>query len=325
MQVTADLFGTPRPRVTPAWDSRSGPFAIGGFTVTPMLTDHSAFDAYMLLIEGFGRRILYTGDFRTHGRKRALVEQLVANPPADLDLLLMEGTNLRSTKPVIAEDALEKQFTDLARQTPRHLFVAWSAQNIDRTVTLYRAAKKSGRRLVIDLYTADVLARVAGGSRVPQPGWDHLEVIVTGGLMRRYEAGGRGDFVTAMARGGFGTSAKRLASGPPAIVMLRDALLRDYARGGLTLSTDDAYAFSNWRGYLDEAAEDTAWAKARSAGAVTGHLHTSGHASPDALSAFANAMRPHMLVPVHGEMWDDPGIALPIVRRLADGEAWEIV
>jgi ribonuclease J len=39
------------------WDSRSGPFAVGPFTVTPILTDHSAFDAYMLLVEGAGKRL----------------------------------------------------------------------------------------------------------------------------------------------------------------------------------------------------------------------------------------------------------------------------
>jgi ribonuclease J len=41
------------------WDSRSGPFAVGPFTITPILTDHSAFDAYMLLVEGAGNLAIY--------------------------------------------------------------------------------------------------------------------------------------------------------------------------------------------------------------------------------------------------------------------------
>jgi len=54
-------------------------FTIAGpFTVTPIPTDHSAFDAYMLLIEGAGKRILYTGDFRCHGRKRSFVDKLTS-------------------------------------------------------------------------------------------------------------------------------------------------------------------------------------------------------------------------------------------------------
>ncbi|AND69509.1 beta-lactamase-like:RNA-metabolising metallo-beta-lactamase [Dyella thiooxydans] len=56
--------------------------------------DHSAYDAYALLIEGGGDRLFYSGDFRGHGRKAALFERLVANPPADIDALLVEGSSL---------------------------------------------------------------------------------------------------------------------------------------------------------------------------------------------------------------------------------------
>ena len=62
----------PLTRTFHTWHSRSKPFAIGRFIITPFLTDHSAFDAYMLLVEGAGKRVLYTGDFRRHGRKSVL-------------------------------------------------------------------------------------------------------------------------------------------------------------------------------------------------------------------------------------------------------------
>ena len=42
---------------------------IGKITVTPLLVDHSAFDAYMFVIEADNKRILHTGDFRGHGFK----------------------------------------------------------------------------------------------------------------------------------------------------------------------------------------------------------------------------------------------------------------
>jgi hypothetical protein len=48
-----------------------GGFAIGAFHVTPILTDHSAFDAYMLLIEGGGNRILYTPAWPEIGPRRS--------------------------------------------------------------------------------------------------------------------------------------------------------------------------------------------------------------------------------------------------------------
>jgi len=142
------------------WHSKQ-PFQLGTFRITPYLTDHSAFDAYMLLIEAAGRRILYSGDFRRHGRKSSLVQHLLDHPPADLDVLLLEGTNLGSDKPVMTEAQLEQDFLALLRQTHGRVFVAWSAQNIDRTVTLYRACRQSGRILVVDLYCGTGIA-VAG-------------------------------------------------------------------------------------------------------------------------------------------------------------------
>ena len=39
----------------------------GKIFVTPYFVSHSVFDAYMLLIECEGKRILHTGDFRGHG------------------------------------------------------------------------------------------------------------------------------------------------------------------------------------------------------------------------------------------------------------------
>jgi ribonuclease J len=143
MHLTASIFGTVPIRDYRYWESGKA-IEIGPFRVTPYLTDHSAFDAYMLLIEASGKRILYSGDFRSHGRKASLVQRLMKFPPPDIDVLLMEGTNLGSDKPTKSETDLEHQFADLFRKTPGRVFVCWSAQNIDRTVTLYRACVKSG-------------------------------------------------------------------------------------------------------------------------------------------------------------------------------------
>lgn len=325
MRLTTELFGSRITTEIKTWHSRTRPFVIGSFTVTPYLTDHSGFDAYMLLIEGAGCRVLYTGDFRAHGRKSSLVDRMMAKPPSDVDVLLMEGTNLGSDKPVISERELEDSFVALARETPRHVFVQWSAQNIDRTVTLYRAAKRSGRALVVDLYVADVLDRVTAGTRVPRisPEFKNLQVVITPGGKSIYTRQGRSEFVTRMAKCSSSTSRARLVN-ESAIIMLRDPMIRDFEKGGLSFCRGDAYAFSNWSGYLDTSDPHKAWAKAEAAGARTLRLHTSGHASSATLSAFAKALAPAHLVPVHGVEWDNPGISLPPTRRLLDGEPWTV-
>ena len=325
MRLSTELFGGRIERPIRTWSSRSEPLAIGGFMVTPYLTDHSAPDAYMLLIEGEGRRVLYTGDFRAHGRKARLTEAMISAPPRNIDVLLMEGTNLGTAKPVITEAQLEERFVELARETDRHLFVQWSAQNLDRTVTLFRTARRTGRKLIVDLYGADVLLRIGQDTQLPVPGPDfpELKVLITPGGKRLYERQGRADYVTRMATSAFATSRARL-KGEKAIIMLRDSMLRDFEQGGLGFSTRDAYVFSNWSGYLDVGDPQSGWARATAAGASCHRLHTSGHASPGDLARFAAAIAPGALVPVHGISWDEPGIALPQVCRLSDGEVWSV-
>ncbi len=73
----------PRP-LPPALSGRSEgpdlsdrkPIWVGPFTITPYLVDHSAYDAYGLLIKANGRRLFYTGDIRAHGRKAKLFDCL---------------------------------------------------------------------------------------------------------------------------------------------------------------------------------------------------------------------------------------------------------
>lgn len=51
-------------------------------------------DAYSLLIEAEGKRVLYSGDFRVSWSQSILFEQMLRYPPKNIDVLLMEGTVL---------------------------------------------------------------------------------------------------------------------------------------------------------------------------------------------------------------------------------------
>lgn len=312
--ITAHFARTPLRGTIIPWRSR-GRFRIGDYTITPILTDHSAFDAYMLLIETGDSRILYSGDFRRHGRKSDLVDQMIAAPPPNLDLLILEGTNLGTAKPTMTEAELENRFVDLIDRTPGRVFVTWSGQNIDRTVTLFRAARRRGRSLAVDLYTAEVLEELAPGTRLPRPGFDNFKVVLTAGLRRHYADLGRHDFIDRMARCGIG--AARL-EGSNHVVMLRDGLVRDYQAKGVTPSVQDAWSYSMWRGYLEGPSEVRDWI----AGTDTHveHLHTSGHASAGDLRDFARAMNARMILPVHGQNWDTEMEGFERVTRSHDGQ-----
>ena len=133
------------------------PFDVGPFRITPFLTDHSAFDAYSLLIEAEGRKIFYTGDFRGHGRKQAVFKRLLAEPVIKgVDVMLMEGTHLSRERDADSqtEYSLEDDITQSISNTTGLVLASFSAQNIDRFVTFWKATRRAGRTFVADAYLA---------------------------------------------------------------------------------------------------------------------------------------------------------------------------
>jgi len=318
IRLTSGIFDKTPQQPFHNWESGK-PFVLGPFTITPLLTDHSAFDAYMLLIDVAGKRLLYSGDFRLHGRKSVLVRRLMDSPPESVDALLMEGTNLGSNKPCLSETDLEQRFRELFVATSGRVFVSWSAQNIDRTVTLYRACKSVGRTLVVDLYTAEVMEMLGDFGRLPRPDWPNIKVVITKSFARMYRKTGRGEFVDRMVK--HGISAGKLAETPSQwVVMTRPSLIRDFESKGVVPNQHDVWSWSMWHGYLDGEDGNRVQAWFEQGQCPAKHIHTSGHASPDDLREFAAAIDPHALIPIHGVAWDEESRGFPAVRRLADGE-----
>lgn len=201
------------------------------------------------------------------------------------------------------------------------MFVAWSAQNVDRTVTLFKACANGAirRTLVVTLYTAEVMEVLADFGRLPRPQWGAIKVVVTSAFARMYERTGRGDILKRMLP--YGISTRALAENPSKwVVMTRKSLLGDFEHSGVLPTPADAWSWSLWRGYLDQGdglvVKD--WFESR--GCPACHIHTSGHASTAALREFASSIKPKVLIPVHGVAWDDEPRGFPDIMRLADGE-----
>ena len=94
------------------------PIDIGPFRLTPFLVDHSAYDAYAVLVEADGKRLFYSGDLRAHGRKAKLFDALLRRPPKDIDVLLMEGTLMgRADETCPSEEDLVPEMTQRMRDT----------------------------------------------------------------------------------------------------------------------------------------------------------------------------------------------------------------
>ena len=68
------------------------------FHIYPYLVDHSSPEAFAFTIECDNKKIFYSGDFRNTGAKKKVFENLCKNPPKNIDLMLVEGTNIERDK-----------------------------------------------------------------------------------------------------------------------------------------------------------------------------------------------------------------------------------
>jgi ribonuclease J len=328
IRLTASLGGDRIPQSFRSYQ-HAKPFEAGPFKIAAYLTDHSAFDSYMLLVDCAGKRILYSGDFRRVGRKAALVNRFMERPPKDIDILLLEGTTLGRIEAFPTEAELEEQFVALFQDTAGRVFVTWSAQNVDRTVTIYRACKRTGRTLVLDLYTIDVLERLSAFyANLPRLGWPNLRAVITQSMKRMYEDSRRmnaPEFVQRVAQSGKAMGGARLREMDDVVVMLRPSLLRDLTAKGLGLDRQDSWVFSMWSGYMNTPEYQRLHADFAASGANLAQIHTSGHACRHDLQEFARKVAPRHLVPIHSFTWDQHLQGFENVTRLRDGETFTIL
>ena len=296
---------------------------IGPFRVTPFLVDHSAFDAYALLVEAEGKRVFYSGDFRGHGRKAGLFEFMIEHPPTGIDVLLMEGTTIGrsgSGKGFATEAELEEQFVQAYLETSGIHLVWASAQNIDRIVTVFRAAKRAGRVFIVDLYTAVVL-EATGRPTIPQSHWEDVHVYIP--HPQRVFVKEKKLFDDLKRHAAHRIYPENLPGIKDRAVMLfRPQHLRDH---GVLATLDGArLSYSMWRGYLEDAYTGGIVQTLERRGVPMEIIHTSGHASVADLRRFASALAPRMLVPIHSFETARFGEFFENVLRKDDGVWWEV-
>jgi ribonuclease J len=294
------------------------PLQIAAFTITPYLVDHSAFDAYALLVEADGKRIFYTGDFRGHGRKAALFKRLLAHPPRGVDVLLTEGTQMSSDHKAATESDLEAQLVGHLAETDGLVVVFGSAQNLDRLVTVYRAAKRAGRTFVTDLYGASVAA--ATRSTIPQTGFNGYQVYVPN--RQRVLVKLAGEFGRVEAIKPCRVFTETLARDPGGYV----AYLPTSAAGELiranALTSTGLALWSMWDGYLKEPSGTRFTARLADTNIVLDTLHTSGHATVADIKRLIDALAPTVVVPIHTEAPEGFAALTDRVTEHADGEWW---
>lgn len=295
----------------------------GGFRVMPYLMDHSCVDAFGFLVEAGGRRLYYSGDFRAHGRRDKAFKWFLDKPPGNVDVLLLEGTMMgRDNFETPSEESVENKMVEVLKTNKYLCFLISSGQHIDRLCAAYRACLKSGRTLVLDMYTASVLRIVSGHfPRVPDINTsDRIKVLVEGKTAgSHYEKIKEhreffGDFVRDLFAKKTAIKLEDLLACPSKYLVKVSKPMRIIDK-----LEHCSLIYSMWEGYLGEMEYQELQASPK----VDFHkIHTSGHATREDLKRFADAVGAKKIIAVHTENAERyPAIfGWDTVHQLTDGE-----
>jgi len=263
---------------------------LGDFNITPFLADHSAIDAFSFLIKADGKRVFYSGDLRSHGRKEILFQNLLTKLPKDIDYLILEGSTLgRETSAYETEQDVEKRLVNELGNKALYL-ASFSSQNIDRFVSFFKACRKTKRTLVVDPYTAYILDSIRPLSpNIPQYDWeDGFRVFNVPHTYTQKLADSGRLFKYKNAK----ITLQEIIDNPSNLVIKENYRIRKFLQSKQLLSKTRVI-YSMWDGYLKG---DNFW---HDNGVPVIKIHCSGHAYKEDLVQLVEAIKPKQVIPNH--------------------------
>lgn len=262
---------------------------IDGLSVTPYNCDHSAYDSYMLYFKSEKNSLLYTGDFRSHGRKNysALLKKL----PEKVDTLICEGTNIGVGKASLSERDLENKLVDICKND-KPVFVLQSATNIDRIVSVYRAAVRSNRLFIMRLLQADICAELPN---IPQPNGFKMCFAYSEFPMsdEKYKHYSEKYGMRLIGREGISKIKKYVLEITSKDLLYLQNLAEICDLKGAKL------IYSTWSGYKDRDDMKEFLDGVKKLGIEIIDLHASGHADGKAIDALKEKVNPDKFIQIH--------------------------
>lgn len=299
-------------------------FTVGKFKITPYLNDHSAFDSYSFLIETENKRIFYSGDFRSHGRKINIYKHFLNNVPQNIDCLIIEGTTIgRKQEYFKTEDDIKNELEVLFKKSTSINYIFTSSQNIDRLISIYKACLSSYKTLVIDVYTANILEILSHFAKLPSilKGYSKLKVLYTHRLTTSLFKRGFDEMANKFA---FKKISKKEISGNPSdyVLLVRPSMQNDLEK----IKVENGnFIYSMWKGYKEQVSIKNFIEWLKNKDFIMQYIHTSGHADIATLKEFTDTINPKMIIPIHTfNKHDYRKIFSQKVIELNDNELFEI-
>ena len=265
-------------------------FIIGDIKIIPYLCDHSAFDSHMFLLECEGKKILYTGDFRSNGRK---FFQSLLNKLPKVDALITEGTNISNDKIGkinLTEKELEKRGIELLEGNDRPVFVLMAGTNIDRIVTFYKIANATKRLFLIDTYVGVITDTIDGN--IPNPRtFSNVKIFLTSSrkheILENYKK-------NKISRDKIANSSF--------LMCVRASMKKYLEKYPEEFSFEGCTMFySMWEGYKKQENMKEFLEFMKEKGVKIISLHTSGHADEKDFNRLIKKVESKIIIPVHTE------------------------
>ena len=283
--------------------------SIGPFTVCAFDVDHSIPGASAYAAETSEGWVVYTGDFRMHGRRGVFTKNFADKARALApSTLICEATRAGEphNKPNSEADVRERALEVVRKETG--LVVAdFGPRNIERLVSFLEVAEDTGRKLVVLAKDAHLLSAMAGvQSDVPDPQSDsHLWVYKDReGQTRTWKKRVWDRFHNKII------DWQEVARSPGNHILCLS--FYDFPRLLDINPTDGSYIYSTAEPYTEEQELDMvkmrAWVDRfnlkfigdpDSTSDADQGFHASGHASEDEILSLARHISPRKLIPVH--------------------------
>ena len=292
-------------------------FTFGEFEITPIVVDHSAFDAYAFCIEAKELKVFHTGDFRQHGFRGGKLEKVIERYVERADYVVCEATNVnRPEATLLPEHELQNEF-EKAFTENKYNVVYVSSTNIDRLFGLYHAAVRANRPFYVDDYQKRIMDLVAGRDKIwgKSSLYNYIEGRKPQKLIQRgTEFIANDKFIDFVSEHGYVLVARQGDRFDNLLNLLPDEGRMKY--------------LSMWNGYLDETKAAYNPALAKSVGNEYRYMHTSGHCDMKSLDELISELDPKAIIPIHS---DNPRVFADLfcdkwpVILLNDGESFSAI
>ncbi|MFO7773358.1 MAG: hypothetical protein R6V59_05415, partial [Dehalococcoidia bacterium] len=187
-------------------------------------------------------------------------------------------------------------------------------------VSIYRAVKKAGKTLVIDLYTAFVLDKLRSipSKSIPQFDWREIRVLYVYSHARKLA---EHDKTLLYKYKRAKIEWEEIEATPQNIVILSkdNSYFRRIMLPKLGVSSGTKAIYSMWRGYL-ERTDLAQFLGCNNIGLL--EIHTSGHAYVEDLKKLAEVLAPRFVVPIHTFYPDQYGSICDNIVQLDDGQTY---